>query len=152
LTTAGASPQECYRLIYGGRSLESRILAGRVLSRAEAFLKGRIIVTYETLADKNELGEESRDSDSIYSRLQGVKGCHGVIFIREEGQGEYSVGLRSDRSLDVGRVAQSFGGGGHLRAAGFTWHGSREQIKKRLLEIFARNLPQQPAVYTEKKN
>ena len=143
LTAAGASPRECYRLIYGGRSLESRILTGRVLSRAEVFLNGRIIVTYETLADKNELGIESRDSDSIYSRLQGVKGCHGVVFIREEGEGEYSVGLRSDHSLDVGRVAEYFGGGGHRRAAGFTWQGHHEQIKKRLLEIFARNLPQQ---------
>jgi phosphoesterase RecJ-like protein len=141
LTAAGASPRECYRLIYGGRSLESRILTGRVLSRAEVFINGRIIVTYETLADKNELGIESRDSDSIYSRLQGVKGCHGVVFIREEGEGEYSVGLRSDHSLDVGAVAESFGGGGHRRAAGFTWHGSREQIKKRLLEMFARDLP-----------
>jgi len=141
LTAAGASPRACYQLIYGGRSLESRILTGRVLSRAKAFLKGRIIVTYETLADINELGKASRVSGSIYSRLQGVKGCHGVVLIREEGKGEYSIGLRSDHSLDVGAVAQSFGGGGHRRAAGFTWHGSCEQIKKRLLEIFARNLP-----------
>jgi len=143
LTAAGASPRECYRLIYGDRSLESRILTGRVLSRAQAFLDGSIIVTHETLADMNELGIESRDSDSIYSRLQGVKGCHGIVFIREEEEGEYSVGLRSDHSLDVGAVAESFGGGGHLGAAGFTWRGSREQIKKRLLEIFTRNLPPQ---------
>ncbi len=98
------------------------------------------------MADKNELGAESRDSDSIYGRLQGVRGCQVVVLFREEGEREYSVGLRSDHSLDVGVVAESFGGGGHLGAAGFTWQGDCEQIKKRLLEIFARKLPQQPAI------
>ncbi|MCK5673505.1 MAG: bifunctional oligoribonuclease/PAP phosphatase NrnA, partial [Spirochaetales bacterium] len=44
---------------------------------------------------------------------------------------------RSRDYADVGAVAKSFGGGGHKKAAGFTWEGSPDEITEKLLEIFS---------------
>ncbi|MNZ96379.1 Bifunctional oligoribonuclease and PAP phosphatase NrnA [compost metagenome] len=44
------------------------------------------------------------------------------------------VSLRSAGKVDVARVAQSFGGGGHIRAAGARIEGTLDEIVLRVLE------------------
>ena len=41
---------------------------------------------------------------------------------------EYKVSLRTNSKVDVSRIAQSFGGGGHVKAAGCTMTGAPEEI------------------------
>ena len=137
LLGAGPSLKKLYYRMYGGRQLESKILTGRVLSRAEALFGGQCIMIYETLEEKKKYGPENRDSDTIYSQLFGVQGCEAVIFIREESENSCSVSLRSLSRVDVGAVAKSFGGGGHKFAAGLEWKGSREEITVKLTEVFS---------------
>ncbi len=134
LNRAGATPKQVYGMIFGGRPLGTRILLGRLLERTEARLENRVLVTYETLEDQQRFGTENRDSDSLYQYLQSVDGCEAVVFIREEEAGRCTVGLRSNNSIDVGSIAHSYGGGGHKRAAGFTWEGKRDQIAERVVE------------------
>ncbi len=136
LLAYGASPKKLFYRMYGGRPLESKILTGRILSRAESFLDGRCIFIYETLEEKNKYGSKNRDSDTINSQLFGVKGCEAIIFVREEEDDKCSVSLRSLEDLDVGAVAASFGGGGHKRAAGFEWKGSRSDAEAELRKVF----------------
>jgi phosphoesterase RecJ-like protein len=136
LLNYGASLKDLYYRMYGGRQLESKILTGLVLSRALALFGGKCISIYETLEEKNTFGPENRDSDTIYSQLLSVKGCRAVIFIREETDIICSVSLRSLDDIDVGEIAATFGGGGHKRAAGFEWKGSRSDISVKLQEAF----------------
>jgi phosphoesterase RecJ-like protein len=137
LLAGGASLKDLYFRMYGGRNLESKILTGIVLSRPEPLFNGKCILIHETLEEKRRFGPESRDSDTIYSQLFGVKGCEAVIFIREESEDTCSVSLRSLNKVDVGSVAKSFGGGGHKHAAGLEWKGERLEITGKLLEVFA---------------
>ena len=136
LLSYGISLKELYFRMYGGRELDSKVLTGRILSRAEALFGGRCISIYETIEEKERFGSKNRDSDTIYSQLLSVKGCEAVIFIREEAGNECSVSLRSRDEIDVGAVAKSFGGGGHMRASGFVWNGSRKEITERLKDCF----------------
>lgn len=137
LLAEGAPLKDLYYRMYGGRELESKILIGTILSRAQALFGGRCILIYETLEEKNKYGAENRDSDTIYSQLFGVSGCEAVIFIREESESACSVSLRSLHDIDVGAVAKSFGGGGHKRAAGMEWKGTRAEITERLKTVFS---------------
>ncbi|MDC7226865.1 MAG: bifunctional oligoribonuclease/PAP phosphatase NrnA [Spirochaetales bacterium] len=137
LLSYGISLKELYFRMYGGRKLDSKILTGRVLSRAVPLFDGRCISIYEGLDEKKRFGAENRDSDTIYSQLLSVKGCEAVIFIREESENECSVSLRSRDKIDVGAIAKSFGGGGHMRAAGFVYNGSRYEIEERLKDVFS---------------
>jgi len=126
LTAAGANPNQIYREMYGGRPLASKQLLGLLLNRSRAYADGKILITYETLAEQDTYGIENRDSDTLYQQLQSIRGCEAVALIREETPGECSVGLRSNFYVDVGRIALEMGGGGHARAAGYSWSGSLE--------------------------
>lgn len=132
LTAAGANPNQIYREMYGGRPLASKQLLGLLLERTRSYADGRVLITYETLAEQSRYGIENRDSDTLYQQLQSIRGCEAVALIREESPGECSVGLRSNFYVDVGRIALEMGGGGHARAAGFSWNGSRESAEARI--------------------
>ena len=138
LSSYGASLKKLYFRMYGGRKLESKVLTGRVLSRAVPLFGGRCISIYETLDEKKSFGAENRDSDTIYSQLLAVENCEAVIFIREEAENECSVSLRSRSGIDVGAVAKSFGGGGHKNAAGFVWKGVRQEIAVKIEPVFGK--------------
>ena len=56
--------------------------------------------------------------------LRNTEGVEVAIFLYETGAQEYKVSLRSKDIVDVSKVAAYYGGGGHVKAAGCTMHGS----------------------------
>ncbi len=136
LVEAGASPKLAYEQMYGSRPLGSRHLLGLLLARTEAYHGGRLLITWETKGEHEKFGEAMRDSESLYAHLLGTEGCEAVLYIREDQEDACTVGLRSKTSIDVSRIAASFGGGGHRRAAGFTYRGEREFITQELIKLF----------------
>jgi bifunctional oligoribonuclease and PAP phosphatase NrnA len=129
ITACGTSPQEVYMMIYGRRDLSGRKLLAELLLRVETHSEGRLLVTWQTIEDRKRLEARQRGEDELYRLLQTVRGDVVVAFIKEERDGQYSVGLRSNSSVDVGKIAASFGGGGHRQAAGFDIKGTLESIK-----------------------
>jgi phosphoesterase RecJ-like protein len=127
-------------MMYGGRSLESKLLLGRLLARSEGLAGNRIIYTYETLEEKEAFGAENRDSDTLYQSLQGVKGCEAVVLIREEAPGECSVGTPGEQRIGCRRNRQDLRRRGHRKAAGFTFYGKRDDIKRVVLEVLQEKL------------
>ena len=53
---------------------------------------------------------------------------------------EYKVSLRSKDAVDVSRVASYYGGGGHIKAAGCTMHGSVYDVINNLTKHIERQL------------
>ena len=144
LTDAGASPKKIFQQMHGNRTLESRILLGLLLARTESYHQGALLVTWETLEDLERFGHDNRDSDTLYQHLQGVKDCEMVVLVREESEGVCSAGLRSNRKVDVGALAQSRGGGGHPRAAGFNSHLPRRKLIEWLVDRAGELLSPEP--------
>ena len=135
LVDAGGSPKDVFAEMYGNRTLESRILLGKLLINSESLCGGKLIFVVETKEDVARFGRENRDSDFLYQLLTGVEMVEAVALLRYESESEISVGLRSTGDIDVGAVAKSFGGGGHTKAAGFSSGNSFSEIKKDLLSI-----------------
>ncbi|HVO40562.1 MAG TPA: bifunctional oligoribonuclease/PAP phosphatase NrnA [Spirochaetia bacterium] len=137
LTRLGVTPADVYMMIYGRRDLSARKLLGELLARVEGMWNDRLLITWQTIEDRRRNDARQRGEDDLYRLLQTVRGTVVVAFIKEEHPGHYSVGLRSNSSLDVGVIAASFGGGGHRQAAGFDISGTLESIKKILIATFA---------------
>lgn len=141
LVEAGASPKDTFNQIYGGKSLASRKLMARLISRTETLRGGRFMLTYETAEDTAEFGRENRDSDMLYQLLMGTRGCEVIGLLREESETSCTGSLRSNNDIDVGAIAQRFGGGGHKRAAGFLaerpWQTVLEELKAVLADLDA---------------
>jgi phosphoesterase RecJ-like protein len=137
LVSAGASPKRVFAMINGGKSLDSRLLAGLILSRTRPFFNGRLLLSFETHEDVMRYGGESRDSDTIYQLLMSVEGVEAVVLIRQEKPENCTVGLRSKDRIDVASIAAGFGGGGHKNAAGTGIDGTIAGIEQKLLDAFA---------------
>jgi phosphoesterase RecJ-like protein len=120
LVELGASPRSVERMISGRKSFESRQLLSRMLDRSERLAEGRAILTYQTKADLLEFGPNGRDSDTLYKLLLSVESTEVLAVVKEDPeQGGCTVSFRSNHSIDVGRIAVAYGGGGHKNAAGF---------------------------------
>lgn len=132
LLGAGASPKNAYRQMFSGFTLESRQLLGTLLRRAERLADGRALITWETRKDAVAYGRQNRESDALYQMLFGIEGVRLVGFLREENESLCTGSLRSLDTIDVSRIAELFGGGGHRRAAGFSTNQSLREVRRRV--------------------
>ena len=137
LVAGGASPRRTHQHIHGGRSFAHRRLLGTLLQRTERHHGGRVLFTYQSLADLRGLGDGPAGQDELYQLLRTVDGSDVLAFVRERSAGECSVSLRSAPEVDVAAVARHFGGGGHRQAAGFTWTGTVHALRPLLLQRLA---------------
>ena len=71
--------------------------------------------------------------EGVVSILRQTKGVEVAIFLHETDTREYKVSLRSKGKVNVSSIAQYFGGGGHVRAAGVTMKGSAHDVINNLL-------------------
>lgn len=136
LVTAGASPKETFSRIFGNQTHGSRRLLGKLLERTTSRYNDRLLVTWEGWEELQEFGKEQRDSDSLYQLLQTIGGCEIVVLVRQESAELCSVGLRSTGSIDVGRIAGEFGGGGHHGASGFDRPGRAADVAAEVVDYF----------------
>ena len=58
--------------------------------------------------------------DDVVSAMRDIDGVELAIVLRELESGEIRGNIRSQDYFDCSKFAEIYGGGGHLRAAGFT--------------------------------
>lgn len=116
---------------------QSRIL-GKVLQESMLYVDGKVIVGSVTLDDMSTYEVTKKDLDGIVSELRLVKGVLAAVFIYETEPSVFKVSLRSNGDLDVSRAAGTFGGGGHIKAAGCTIEGLLSDVRDQLLDELAK--------------
>ena len=132
----GASPKNVYYTMNGGKSVNSRIMMGRILSRIESHFNGKLVLSYETLEEFNTFGFKSRDSENLNKMLLSIDGMQAIVIIRQECADSCTVSLRSVDNIDVAQIAASLGGGGHKNASGLTMQGDISYIRPIILNAF----------------
>jgi len=132
LTVSGAQPGQIARDIYFS-SPESKIrLLGAALSRMRR--EGQIAWSWITLQDLDEASAEVEDCEGVINHLIGVTGVEAAVFLREiPDSNRYRLSIRSKGTLDVAKVAEHFGGGGHRTASGCTLSGPLEDAADRIV-------------------
>jgi len=138
LVRHGANPKKLFNIMNGGKSLNSRIQMGNILSRIESHFMGRLTISHETLEEFKVYGLEGRDSDGLFQMLLAIEGVEAAVIIRQECADNCTVSLRSVDKINVAQIAASFNGGGHKNASGLTMQGNISSVKKIILEAFSR--------------
>jgi len=133
LTAHGASAAEAFMMVYGRRQVADRRMLARLLERTVSLAGDALLLTWQSAADRAEIGSAHRGQEDLYRLLQTVKANRVVAFIREEDPGRWTVSLRSDPGIDVGAVALGFGGGGHRQAAGFDAAGTLDGVRSAVI-------------------
>jgi bifunctional oligoribonuclease and PAP phosphatase NrnA len=134
LTKAGANPDDLYKKLYENDSLARLRLIGRTLGHVEAELGGRLIHTYITNDDFRATGALPSDSEDVINLTLAVGGTQVAVILVEQPKGGFKVSLRSRCQVDCAALAEKFGGGGHVKAAGLSIDGPLESAQKRILD------------------
>lgn len=113
---------------------------GRALLESILLLDGRCIASYITKEQAEFYGVDAKDLDGIVSQLRVTKGIEAALFMYELEPNVYKVSLRSKDTVDVSRIAQYFGGGGHKKAAGFSMAGTPHDVMNNVIRQIALQL------------
>ena len=111
--------------------IQNQIL-GRALLESILFMNGKCVVSMLDKRTMNFYQAQPHDLDGIVSQLRNTKGVECAIFMYQTDVMEYKVSLRSGGGVDVAKVAEFFGGGGHTRAAGATMRGTFHDLVNNL--------------------
>jgi len=88
-----------------------------------------ITVTHQDMVETEALPE---DLDGIVHYAKNLEGIEVGILFKEREDQTVKVSFRSKEYINVAEIALSFGGGGHIRAAGCTIHGTIEEAKSKI--------------------
>ena len=128
LARLGASPIRVAEKLYNNNRPEKIQLLGRVLSTLTMNGKGNIAVISMFLRNTEALHLKEIDTEDMTTLARTIKGVEMVMFFKEMGHETFRVSLRSKGSANAARVAEHFGGGGHIHASGFTVFGPYERL------------------------
>ena len=68
------------------------------------------------------------DLDGVIDQMRTTEKIEVAILLVEKAAGQYKVSMRSNGKVNVSRICQFFGGGGHILAAGCTIDGSQYDV------------------------
>jgi phosphoesterase RecJ-like protein len=117
LVEAGANPTALYEELYESAPLARLRLVGVALERLQVRSDGKIAFTEIYLADYLATGAVPGDTEDLINHPRSVEGVEVALLFIEQPGGGTKVSFRA-RSMDVSKLAERFGGGGHKLAAG----------------------------------
>ena len=119
------------------KSYEGYLLTSYCVQKMSFHFEGRLCVSvfdYDFCSSNNLDNEKISGLSSV---PVSVEGAHAGIFISETEKGKVKVSLRSASETDVDKIAESFGGGGHRKAAGCVIENAdATEVKIKLIECF----------------
>jgi bifunctional oligoribonuclease and PAP phosphatase NrnA len=144
LIDAGAAPNLLYRELNERSSLQRLRLHAVVLSRVAVDCDGRLAHTHVFQKDFQETGAHPTDTEDLVNDCLTVDGVECAFILVELKSGQVKVSLRSRSRVNVARVAEQFGGGGHRQAAGATVAGPLATAQQRVIEALTTALQENP--------
>lgn len=115
-------------------------LTGMALTAAKLHFDGKVISTCVTKEMFQACHATKEDTDGIVDKIRVTDGVEVAVFIYQLDDTSFKFSLRSVAYVDVSRIAVKFGGGGHVRAAGFEAGGAYEDILKEVLDMIQEQL------------
>ncbi|MCA9133199.1 MAG: DHH family phosphoesterase [Planctomycetales bacterium] len=135
LLDCGAVPSEIYGELYERDTLGRVRLRGRILSRTQAELDGKLVYTHVLKEDFAETGAVASDTEDAINLTLAIAGTQVAVIFVEQLQGGFKLSFRSRCAVDCNTLAREFGGGGHKAAAGAFIEGTFDEVSARVLPV-----------------
>lgn len=132
LVLAGADPAHCARHIYFGHSTAKMRLLGAALSNLSR--EGPLAWIWVTQEQMQRFGAREEDCEGLVNYALSIADVQVAIFFRELPDQRYRISLRSKGEVNVSKVAEYFGGGGHKCASGCSLDGPLVIAVSRVIE------------------
>lgn len=128
LMRKGINGSEIIDKTYYEKSYIQNQILGRALLESMLIMDKKCIVSVIRQKSMKFFQAKPSDLEGIVSQLRQTKGVEVAIFLHEISPQHFKVSLRSKGKVDVSEIAQYYGGGGHVRAAGVTMEGSSHDV------------------------
>ena len=135
LVRTGVKPAKTAEAVFASYPWSRIRLMGEVLSSAKRDSSGRVASLQLSLEMQNRSGASDEDADGFVNYPLTVGEVEAVALLKECAPGIYRTSLRSKGDVNVARVAEKFGGGGHRNAAGCTLKGNWEEAEKEIVGL-----------------
>ncbi|HEY6118377.1 MAG TPA: bifunctional oligoribonuclease/PAP phosphatase NrnA [Pyrinomonadaceae bacterium] len=135
LVRTGVRPAKTAEAVFASYPWSRIQLMGAVLSTARRDQSGRVAVMRQTAEVQEAIGASDEDADGFVNYPLTVGEVEAVALLKEFAPGTYRTSLRSKGDVNVARVAEKFGGGGHRNAAGCTLRGTWEEAEHEIIGL-----------------
>lgn len=112
------------------------------LSHMRLLLDNTLAITYLTDRDFREYGCTNLETFGIVDTCVNIDCAKIGVLISQEREGLYTCSFRSKGNVDVSKICETFGGGGHVNASGCNIFGSFNtviaKIERAVKEYYAR--------------
>ncbi|MGB9358494.1 MAG: bifunctional oligoribonuclease/PAP phosphatase NrnA [Acidimicrobiia bacterium] len=120
LLDAGVEPAPIGQALYEETAFGYFAVVSRVLGSAQLDEEAGLVWALLRREDIADAGIAWEDADQLIDLVRLAREAGVACLLKEVQPGVLKGSLRSRGECDVARIAQSFGGGGHRNAAGFT--------------------------------
>jgi len=132
LVKLGAKPNQIARAVYHSHPPARLLLLCQVLATLK-FSKDQKRADLTLSQDMYKKAQASPEmAEGFINYLTSIKGVEVAMLFRQVGKNQYKVTFRSMGKVNVARLAEELGGGGHHQASGATLNGNLEQIKRQI--------------------
>ncbi|HOQ76157.1 MAG TPA: bifunctional oligoribonuclease/PAP phosphatase NrnA [Thermoclostridium sp.] len=128
------------KMVFDRISYAKLFLMKQTMNSLMLFFNGKLAVSYLRWSDLASFNAKLEDTEGLVNIGRNLEGVEVSLFLKEEKPGSFKGSLRSNQYVDVAKVAERFGGGGHMRAAGFTAEGDLEDIVRALADAIRASL------------
>ena len=129
-----------YQSLFDNKDFSRIKLIGKALSNMKLILNGRVALLEIDKAFTEDLGIDIGDTSDIISYGLQIKGVEVTLLLKEVEDG-VKASLRAKSYVDVRKIAEVFGGGGHIRASGIKIKNmSMEEAKYEILNEIQKEL------------
>ncbi len=133
LVKAGVKPAEVSEAVYNNYPWSRIELMRQVLDTVKRDGSGTVASLRQTLKMREVAGAVDGDNNGFVNIPLAARDILAVVYMREVGENEYRVSLRSKGDINVAKVAEKFGGGGHRNASGLRIEGEWDEKEKELI-------------------
>lgn len=129
LIGVGVNNSMIYNNLFDNRSINKLNLMGYAFQNAKLYFDGKVVVVALDSDSISKFNAEKEDTSDIIGNLLSIKTVEVAVLLKEVEEG-VKASLRSKYDFDVRKIAEIFGGGGHIKASGLMQKGVMLQIAK----------------------
>ena len=137
LVKAGAKPAKISEAVYNNYPWSRIELMREVLGTVKRDRTGRVASMRQTLAMDDIASPVDGDNNGFVNVPLAARDVYAAVYMREVGPDSFRVSLRSKDDIDVAKIAESFGGGGHKNAAGLSIEGDWDKCEEQLVMLLS---------------
>jgi bifunctional oligoribonuclease and PAP phosphatase NrnA len=138
LVEHGASPVAIAEDVYFRNPTSKLLLLGAALGNLKR--EGRLAWMWVTHNDMVRTCAAEEDCEGIANYAISISGVEIAVFLRELPDHQVRLSIRSKGQVDVSRIAEQMGGGGHANASGCTLDGPLPAAMEAVLNHLRRDV------------